>query len=86
MTCETNKPAALDASDPSQSGYASGYAPFFVRAFWIVCGATLLIFLMFFSQGFIKLSETGRRLFAIFIFSACIVLPSMILVTQITIR
>ncbi|MFY9854276.1 MAG: histidine kinase, partial [Terracidiphilus sp.] len=54
--------------------------------FWIVFGVTLLIFLMFFSQGFIKLSETGQRLVAIFVYSICIALPSIVLLTQVSIR
>ena len=69
-----------------QETLPDGLGPTLVRALWIVCGATLLIFLMFFSQGYIKLSETGRRLLAIFIFSACIALPSMILVTRVSVR
>jgi len=70
------------AGDRAESRLAS----FFVRAFWIVAGATLLIFLLFFSQGYIKLSDTGRRLLAIFIFSACIAVPSMVLATWLTVR
>jgi two-component system sensor histidine kinase AlgZ len=62
------------------------YGSFFARALWIVLGATLLIFLMFFSQGFVKLSETGQRLVAIFVYSVCIALPSMVLLTQVSIR
>ncbi len=82
MNGQTNNAAGLAAGQPS----GASYSPFLIRAFWIICGATLLIFLLFFSQGFIKLSETGRRLLAIFVYSACIALPSMFLVTQLTVR
>jgi sensor histidine kinase YesM len=83
MNCEMDKSAHV-FTDKRQS--LLGYRSFIVKAFWIVAGATLLIFLMFFSQGFIKLSESGRRLVAIFIYSACIALPSIVLVANITIR
>jgi len=82
MTSKTDNPAVPGAPCPSPIDYRT----FVTRAFWIAMGATLLIFLLFFSQGFIRFSETGRRLFAIFVFSICIALPSMILVTQISIR
>ncbi len=82
MTCEPANSLPGDANGLSHRRYG----PILVRALWIVSGATLLIFFMFFSQGFIKLSETGRRLLAIFIFSACIALPSMFLVTRISVR
>ena len=82
MNCETDNAASLGA------GHESGmsHRPFLVRALWIVCGATLLIFLLFFSLGFIKLSETGRRMLAIFLYSACIGLLSMVLVPYISVR
>jgi sensor histidine kinase YesM len=83
MKCETQKPASSLAGNGQ---VRDTYGSFFARAFWIVLGVTLLIFLMFFSQGFIKLSETGQRLVAIFVYSVCIALPSMVLLTQVSIR
>ncbi|MGA3010711.1 MAG: histidine kinase [Terracidiphilus sp.] len=83
MKRETPKPATIPAEDWQ---FPNTYGSFFLRAFWIVFGVTLLIFLMFFSQGFIKLSETGQRLVAIFVYSVCIALPSMVLLTQVSIR
>ncbi|MGA2832453.1 MAG: histidine kinase [Terracidiphilus sp.] len=83
MKYETHKPASSIAEDWQ---FPKTFGSFFVRAFWIVLGATLLIFLMFFSQGFVKLSETGQRLVAIFVYSLCIALPSMALLTQVSIR
>lgn len=83
MKYETQKPASNSAEDWQ---FPKTYGSFFVRAFWIVLGATLLIFLMFFSQGFVRLSETAQRLVAIFVYSVCIALPSMVLLTQVSIR
>jgi sensor histidine kinase YesM len=83
MKCEIHKSAS---SLTKAWQVPNTYSSFFVRAFWIVLGVTLLIFLMFFSQGFIKLSETGQRLVAIFVYSVCIALPSMVLLTQVSIR
>jgi len=80
MSRETKKTMAKLTQSPA------GYGRFFVRALWIISGATVLIFLMFFSQGFIKLSETGQRLFTIFIYSACIGLPSILVVTYISVQ
>ncbi|MGC1462895.1 MAG: histidine kinase [Terracidiphilus sp.] len=59
---------------------------FFMRAVWVVCAATILIFLLFFSQGVIRLSGSGRHLVVIFVFSVSIALPSMWLVTHLSIR
>jgi sensor histidine kinase YesM len=78
MICETGRPASGHTGEDQQR---PSYGSFAFRAFWIVSGATLLIFLMFFSQGFIKLSESGQRLVGIFVYSASIALPSMLLVT-----
>jgi sensor histidine kinase YesM len=83
MKSETHKPTSSLTGDWQ---LPSTFGSFFVRAFWIVLGATLLIFLMFFSQGFFRLSETGQRLVAIFVYSGCIALPSMVLLTQVSIR
>ena len=59
---------------------------FFVRAFWVVIGATALIFLIFSSTGIVELSQSGRRLVGMLVYSASIALPSMWFVTAITIR
>jgi len=83
MKSETHKPASSLTGDRQ---LPNTFGSFFLRAFWIALGATLLIFLMFFSQGFFKLSETGQRLVAIFVYSVCIALPSMVLLTQVSIR
>lgn len=82
MSCQTDTSADLVARQKAGSRYGS----FIIRALWIICGATLLIFLLFFSQGYIRLSETGRRLLDIFVYSACIALPSMVLATYLSVR
>jgi two-component system, LytTR family, sensor histidine kinase AlgZ len=82
MNYQPNTSANLGAGQKA----GDRYGPFIIRALWIICGATLLIFLMFFSQGFIRLSETGRRLLCIFVYSACIALPSMVLATYLSMR
>jgi two-component system, LytTR family, sensor histidine kinase AlgZ len=56
------------------------------RALWIVPGATLIIFLIFFTLGFVRLSQTGQRLLGVFVYSACIAIPSIVLVTRVSVR
>ncbi len=70
----------------SKAGIHSTTARSALRALWIVSGATLLIFLMFFSQGFILLSRSGQSLLGIFVSSLCIALPSIALVTYLSVR
>jgi sensor histidine kinase YesM len=57
-----------------------------LRAIWIVCGATLFIFVLMLSIDHIKLSESGNRIFGMFVYTALIALPSIILLTWISIR
>jgi len=74
MTCETGKmtPFSTEGRNPS-----SVLREFLVRGFWMVSFATLIIFLLFISQGSIKLSGSGQRLVGIFAYSVSIALPSM---------
>jgi two-component system, LytTR family, sensor histidine kinase AlgZ len=51
----------------------------FVRATWIVLGATLIVFLIFLSSGHIRLSQSGAEIFASFVYSAMIAVPSVFL-------
>jgi two-component system, LytTR family, sensor histidine kinase AlgZ len=64
----------------------AGIGPHLLRALVIIFGATLLIFLIFSSVGFYKLSETVQRLFEIFVYSACIALPSIFFATYVSVR
>jgi sensor histidine kinase YesM len=62
-----------------------GYGSFLSRAIWIVAGATLLIFLIFLSTGRIGLSQIGIQIFAVFVYSALIGLPSILILTRISV-
>jgi len=64
----------------------SRMAAIFLRALWIILGATVLIFLIFYSIGYFRLSESVQHLLAVFVYSACIALPSMLLITHVSIR
>jgi hypothetical protein len=82
MICESSTSAPGQIKGRHTLNYRSSA----LRALWIVSGATLLIFLMFFSQGFILLSRSGQSLLGIFVSSLCIALPSMALVTYLSVR
>ncbi|MGA2571799.1 MAG: histidine kinase [Terracidiphilus sp.] len=71
-------------SDKSSSGFS--YWRMIFRGLWIIPGATLIIFLIFFSLGRVRLSQTGTHLLTMFIYSACIAIPSMVLVTRVSLR
>ncbi len=58
----------------------------FLTAAWLIPGATLLIALLFYSLGYLNLSRTIQHILAIFIYSTCIALPSMVLLTWISVR
>ncbi len=73
----------------SQAGGAKRvptYGPFVRRAIWIVSCVTVLICLIFVSSGRTRLSHAGIELFATFIYSAFIGLPSIAILTTISIR
>jgi len=57
-----------------------------LRAILTICAIALLIFLLFFSLGMIRLSQSGTHLFTAFVYSACIATPSMFLLNWIAIR
>lgn len=63
-----------------------GYSSFLARSIWIVAGATLIIFLIFLSTGRIKLSHIGTQVVGVFVYSALIAVPSIILLTRISVR
>jgi sensor histidine kinase YesM len=82
MNCETGEltPLSSEGRNPSRI-----FRAFLVRGLWIVLSATLIIFLLFFSQGVIRLSGSGQRLAGIFVYSVSIALPSMWLVTLLSV-
>jgi two-component system sensor histidine kinase AlgZ len=61
----------------------SAVGPLFIRAIWIVSGATLLIFLIFLSSGRIRLSQSGVEIFGAFVYSTTISVPSIFLLNWI---
>jgi sensor histidine kinase YesM len=63
-----------------------GYGLFIKRAIWIVSVTTLLIFLLFFSMGHVRASETGRELLIAFIYCALIALPSIVVLSWVSHR
>jgi len=63
-----------------------GYAAYLVRGAWITAGTALLILLLFLSLGLVRLSESGRHLLVVLVYSASIALPSMVLLTWVSHR
>ncbi len=57
-----------------------------LETLWIIPVATLAIFLIFFSIGHIRLSQVGVNLLTEFVYSACIALLSIVLVTRVSVR
>jgi len=60
------------------------YGSFLVRAIWIICSATVLIFLIFLSTGHTRLSHAGSVILSTFIYSVLSALPSIFLLTLIS--
>jgi sensor histidine kinase YesM len=63
-----------------------GYGSFLMRSIWIVAGATLLIFLIFLSTGQVRLSQSGNQILVVFVYSALIALPSIVILTWVSSR
>ncbi len=81
-----------DCPDPTSAGLndhsakISSYGPFLTKALWIISGATLVIFFLFLSTGRIPFSQVGIQIFAMFVYSASIGVPSIAILTQVSIR
>jgi sensor histidine kinase YesM len=71
-SCETKSPA--------------GSRTYFLRMLWIVPAVTVAITLLFYVLGFLNLSRAAQHILAIFVYSACISIPSMLLVTFVSVR
>lgn len=56
-----------------------------VRGIWIVLSITFAIFLIFLSSGHFKLSQSGFEIIDALVYTACIAVPSIFLLTQISI-
>jgi sensor histidine kinase YesM len=81
-----------DCADPAmptpanKSNETPSYCRFLTRAIWIVSGSTLVILLLFLSTGRIRLSQIGIEIFAVFIYSASIGVPSILILTRVSFR
>jgi sensor histidine kinase YesM len=64
----------------------SAYGHFFARAVVIIGGATVVILLIFLSTGHIRLSQGATQMVGAFVYSVMIGLPSIALLTSISIR
>lgn len=78
---EKNMPDIACTSNETKrlSSYAS-------RSLLIIPGATILIALLFYSLGYLNLSHAARHILSIFVYSTCIALPSILLLTRISVR
>ena len=81
-----------DCTDPTlptsanRSRVIPSYGPFLTRAVWIVSGATLVILLLFLSSGRIRLSQIGAQIVGDFTYSALIAVPSIFILTRVSLR
>jgi two-component system, LytTR family, sensor histidine kinase AlgZ len=84
------KSGNLDSSagvcGPPPGSSQPAYRRLLLQTLWIVPAATIVIFFIFFTSGEIRLSQSGIRLLGDFVYSACIGIPSVILVTKISVR
>jgi sensor histidine kinase YesM len=62
------------------------FRAYLARALFIILGATVLIALLFYSLGYLNLSHAARHILTIFVYSACIALPSIFLLTRVSVR
>jgi sensor histidine kinase YesM len=70
----------------NQQSTPNSFASFIVRAIWTVLGVTLLIFLIFLSTRQIRLSRVGSQIVGIFVYSALIAIPSILLLNWVAHR
>ena len=68
---------------PEAMRATNGFGSLAVRAMWTVCGATLIIFLIFLSTGRIRLSQSGTEIVGAFVYSVMISVPSIALLNWI---
>jgi sensor histidine kinase YesM len=81
--------ATSDSRLPGSRGKqqaCTGFSTYFVRGLWIIPGATILIALLFYSLGYLNLSHAARHILTIFVYSACIALPSIWLLTRVSVH
>jgi two-component system sensor histidine kinase AlgZ len=79
----------IDHANPATPGQTGdgqsprGIGPYLIRVLWVVCGSTLMIFLIFLSSGRIRLSQSGVEIFGAFVYSTMIAVPSIFLLNRI---
>jgi hypothetical protein len=83
MTCENLQPVANAPGIPRRK---RNYTTYFFRVLWITLSVTLLIVVLFLSLGRIRLSDTGRQFLIAYTYCILISLPSIALVTWISMR
>jgi sensor histidine kinase YesM len=83
MTCENLQPVS---KLPVRVRTKPKYTSYLFRLLWITVGVTLLIVLLFLTMGKIRLSDTGRQFLIAYIYCILISLPSIAIVTWISVR
>ncbi|HUB51066.1 MAG TPA: histidine kinase [Terracidiphilus sp.] len=82
-----NRSEASDKCDTAiESNSLAGFRSYLLRMLWIVPAATVAIALLFYLLGHLNLSRAAQHILAIFVYSACIAIPSMVLVTFVSVR
>ena len=80
MNIQLNPQVPVSADDPRTP---RGPTAMLLRAIWTICGATVVIVLIFLSLGHIRLSHGGTQIVGAFIYTVMIGVPSMILLNWI---
>ena len=76
--------APLEQS-PQVAGPAPKFGSFFVRAIWMISVSALGIFLIVLSSGNVRLSQSGDEIVSTLVFTVLISLPSIFLLTKVSI-
>ncbi len=81
-----NDPAHVSIGDSASSPQqAPGLGSFLSRAMWIVPVCALAIFLIVLSSEHVRLTESGGEIVGVLVFTALISIPSMVLLTRVSI-
>jgi two-component system, LytTR family, sensor histidine kinase AlgZ len=70
----------------NQQSTPNSFASFIVRAIWTILAVALLIFLIFLSTRQIRFSRIGSQIVGIFVYSALIAIPSILLLNWVAHR
>ena len=83
MTCENLQPVS---NPPTRQRTKPRFTSYLFRLLWITVSVTLLIVLLFLSLGKYRISDVGRHFLAAYIYCILISLPSIAIVTWISVR